>query len=362
MFKYVLVGGKFDDNPKKSGYINKLFDAMMRINKLGVLYNGGTFDELIKIFSAVQEFTVIFWMPDVPNDKEKLVKDIKKECPHSLLITSKNNIKNKYSFLDLVAHALNLKSNLFIEFTKPNDLVLASIYDPLGNSYCQPSDDINLIAVTLMNRINKLLTFTRMNSTQTVETKLRPRIDDEFFELVKKYASVFHECMHSPNTTRMLGNASFRCESGFPSFKYNDCVFVSKRNIDKRDIGIDGFVQTWLDVGYNDLFNSIEELQVHYIDNCKPSVDTPIQLLLYRYYKSIRFMIHSHTYIQNAPFTHEIMPCGAIDEFYEIIKIFPDYTLTNIQLNLKGHGSIVMVRHLEDLKNIQYIPRIIPEI
>jgi ribulose-5-phosphate 4-epimerase/fuculose-1-phosphate aldolase len=140
-------------------------------------------------------------------------------------------------------------------------------------------------------------------------------------------------------------------------------VFVSKRNIDKRDISFNSFVQTCLDIGYSDfLLSNVEELQVHYIGNCKPSVDTPIQLLLYQYYKHIRFMIHSHTYIKNASFTHEIIPCGAIDEFYEIIKIFPDYTLTNIQLNLKGHGSIVMVRHLEDLRNIQYIPRIIPEI
>jgi len=106
----------------------------------------------------------------------------------------------------------------------------------------------------------------------------------------------------------------------------------------------------------------VEELQVFYIGDHKPSVDTPIQLLLYQYYKHIRFMIHSHTYIQNAPYTHDVIPCGAVDEFYEIIKMFSDHTHTNIQLNLKGHGSIVMVKNLEDLKNIQYIPRIIPEI
>lgn len=42
-------------------------------------------------------------------------------------------------------------------------------------------------------------------------------------------------------------NVSFRCEKGFPSFRDKNIIYVSKRNMDKRMIGKEGFVAVNLD-------------------------------------------------------------------------------------------------------------------
>jgi ribulose-5-phosphate 4-epimerase/fuculose-1-phosphate aldolase len=373
MFNCVMIGGKFDDQGgKSSGYIHKLYLALSAVNQHFKLHNGGSFSSLEHIISKLQDFHVIFWMPDVPNDKEKLVLKIKTLYPHSVLITSKNNLMHKYSILEIISKALATKSNLFVVFDSlsggPHN-IQATIYDPLGNCY-GGSLDIEKVAVLLINRIIKLLSFRRMNSVRVSDNVEYPvDVPVEFFDIVKRYAEVFHNCIHPVATTRLLGNASFRCESGFPSFKTETGdVFVTRRNIDKRDISIESFVPVCLKVvnppdgEVYDMWEPTLEY-VGFKGTYKPSVDTPIQLMLYRYYKNIKFMIHSHTYITNAMLTPVDcpIPCGAIEEFYEIVKMFPTRESNFVEINLSGHGSLVMSATLEGLKNINYMPRPMPE-
>jgi len=355
MFRYTVVAGKWGDDPKPSGYARKLFEVMYSINHEGILFNGGTFSELESLVGRLAD--VIFWFPDVSNDKEKLVNRLKAEVPTRILVTSKNNLDSRYGFMQLVSRALKTKSNLFVEFANSNnDLrrIRASVNDPLGNCFCV-STNIDNIATALMCRVNELRRFTRIRSCQYKAEVVKPVISPEFFDLTRKYAEVFHDCIHAKDTTRLLGNVSFRCENGFPSFRGEKQIFVSRRNIDKREIGIDGFVPVDLkgdtSFGYN----------VKYTGDNKPSVDTPIQLLLYRYYYNINFMIHSHTYIKDADFTGSVVPCGAVEEFYEIIKQEPHRHVVIVALNLKGHGSLVMASHYDAFRHINYIPRPSPE-
>lgn len=362
MFKYLFVGGHFGDNPKPSGYARKLFNVLHAINPNGVLHNGGKFHELTAIVTQLKtyvKYDVVFWMPDVSNKREKLLKTIKTVSPHSILIISKNNLDGKYKFIDLVARALQVKANLFVELTKteltPHDII-AGVYDPLGNCFCI-SLDIDKVAVALMDRVQELLRFTRIGSKvydwgKELES---PNIPDEFYNLVRNYADVFHKCIHGVNPSRLLGNASFRCERGFPSFKDGEQVYVSRRNIDKRHIEPAGFVPVKL------VFNNLKKtVNVAYQGEHKPSVDSPVQLMLYHYYRNIKYMIHSHTYIRHAPFTEQRIPCGAIEEFYEIIKVYPSSEHTFLTLNLIGHGSLVMASHVENLQ-VYYYPRKAPE-
>ena len=72
-------------------------------------------------------------------------------------------------------------------------------------------------------------------------------------------------------------------------------------------------------------------------------------------------MIHAHVYIENAPFTKSIIPCGALEEFYEIIKEYPERTDNKYLINLKGHGSLAMSSDVNTLLDIPYYPRPIPE-
>ena len=354
MFSYVLVGGHFNDQGgRESGYIRKLFSSMQAINSNGVLFNGGNFSQLSELINK-NFFQVIFWMPDIPNDKEKLVNKIKVNNPRCILITSKNNLEQKYSLKELISRALSIKSNLFIEFTKIADRCInASIYDPLGNCFCT-SPDIEQVALSLMLRVKELVQFKRINSAYAGPSiKIKETAElSQFLSYVRNYADKFHELIHPLETPRFLGNASFRCECGFPSFKTDNCVYISRRNIDKRNIDVNNFVPI-------DVSMSLGVLQ--YRGDFKPSVDSPIQLLLYNYYENIKYMLHSHTYIKNAPFTERVIPCGAIDEFYEIIKTVPLRKSEVISINLKGHGSLVMAKNVESFKEINYIARPCPE-
>ena len=91
-------------------------------------------------------------------------------------------------------------------------------------------------------------------------------IKSTFLNIVKQYASKFAEAtFETKDVKRFLGNASFRCPKGFPSFREGNYIFVSKRNVNKEFIGIDDFVTVYLEDG-----------KIYYCGNSKPSVDTPI--------------------------------------------------------------------------------------
>ena len=360
MFSYLLIGGHFSDDTaecRPSGYIRKLFHTMKLINPSGDIYNGGQFKDLENILYHTLPYDVILWMPDIPNDKPKLVRKIKKQNPKIILVTSKNNKDRRYSFMELVARALQVKANLFVEFQRGGgEQITASVCDPLGNQYVF-SENVDEIATALICRLRDLCAFTRVGSSVVYsKEKVTPQDNEElrsFLGLVKKHAETFHELIHPVDNSRLLGNASFRCEYGFPSFKKNDQVFISKRNVDKRDIGVEAFVPVNLYYG--------EDPKVFYHGEDKPSVDSPIQLMLYNYYPNIRYMLHSHVYITGAPITSRRIPCGAIEEFFEIIQQFPMRDIDNLSLNLLGHGSLVMAKDISYLENIDYKARAMPE-
>ena len=181
-------------------------------------------------------------------------------------------------------------------------------------------------------------------------------IKSDFFEVIRDYANKFTEStFDTKDVKRFLGNASFRCPKGFPSFRDGKYIFVSKRNIDKRYIDIDEFVPVYMEDG-----------KIYYCGENKPSVDTPIQVRLYNLLPNINYMIHSHCYIKNAPFTINALPCGAIEEVDEILKLLDDYYDNDLYkdlylINLIGHGSIMMSSNIDNIKNIDIKGRKLPE-
>ena len=77
-------------------------------------------------------------------------------------------------------------------------------------------------------------------------------------------------------------------------------------------------------------------------------------------------MIHSHCYIDGAPYTEKSLPCGAVEEVDEIKNLIKeyydnDYNRNFYLINLLGHGSIMMSKNPEQLKNIQMVGRELPE-
>jgi len=363
--KLLFVAGTFDDKGKMSGYAEKFHAHMkyyIKIPRNYTFINGGYASELTDIVKEVKDFDVVIWTANVPNNYPKYVEEIKKVNPKCLLITSKRNDGDKYSFMHLLAKALKIKSNLVIEFKKDDaGIIAATLFDPLGNIFCEDCTDMGVLTKTLFKRIEELLSFTRVQSVcggPIVEDLVLPDDDVElnkFCQLIQGYAAKYHEFVHSNDTSRLLGNVSFRCESGFPSFRdkiRKNIIYVSKRNIDKREIKPDGFVPVML----------TDDSVVHYFGDNKPSVDTPIQIKLYNYYKNVNFILHSHVYVEKGLNTKTIIPCGAVEEFDEIQEALSPYAaIANVKINLKGHGSIVLAYWLPGLENISYIKRAVPE-
>ena len=346
--KVLFVGGSYDDSGGKSSKIAE--EIYERIDGRGVdYYNGGYFSELEKITNDVGEYRVVYWLAKTDSDKPRLVKKLKEINKELIVVGSKRNIDNELSFGEIVYDALSIKANLMVEFGKEDERYTARVLDPLGNVFVS-SSDMALIGEILNERTNEISSYSRVSSCSIGE-KITSRGNEKFYDLIRRYAQKFHDLIHPhPNATqRFMGNASFRCEEGFPSYLEEDLILVSKRNIDKREIDSNGFVAVKLN------------LPVEYYGEKKPSVDTPIQILLYQNYPKIRYMLHSHTYVKGAPFTESVIPCGAIEEFYEIREKFPNRGLSKLLINLRGHGSLVLSSEIEDMEDIDYIPRPIPE-
>ena len=390
--KILIIGGTWSKNPsevKASGLVQKLYNNItnrMWITEPDITFrNGGSYDDLKSYLNPDVTYDIVFWWPNVPDNNLEKLRNIKEIWPHTMLVASKRNDNEKYDFNYLIQHALTLKANLVFEFSKNGDIYNTRILDPLG---CVFYDGTNFEKAvdTSINRLNYLKSITRQKTIQdttdkslvlkwyfdqftqpmTQSNKIIPIPDEQkFVDIVKKFAYEFHKFMpKTVNTTRFVGNASLRknppqvgrCSKGMPSFKKDGYIFVSKRNVDKEFIELDNFVPVYLNENDN---------QLYYCGDDKPSVDAPVQVRLYKVLPNINYMIHSHCYIKDAPFTDTAIPCGAIEEVGEVI-----HTLKNhygsmkkdfYTINLKGHGAIVMCNNLAQFDRVEFVKRNLPE-
>ena len=371
MNKILFVGGNWDlEGGKQSKIINEFAKNLPD----ATVFNGGNYNDLNDILESCIKYDVVIWWANVPNELPKIrnVKDINYK---TMLVSSKRNVDNKYSFQDLLQRSFTLKSNLTIEFSKNNDLYSMRLFDPLGNVWYEGTS-IKECSEELLDRLNFIKGITRESTISSEESvgalawffnmfkeemyksDNNPAIPVKkvFLNLVKEYASKFAEAtFETKDVKRFLGNASFRCPKGFPSFREGKYIFVSKRNVNKEFIGIDEFVPVYLENG-----------KVYYCGDSKPSVDTPIQVRLYELLPNINYMIHSHCYIEGAPFTEKSLPCGAIEEVDEILELLEkeydnDLNKEFYLINLIGHGSIMMSKNPEQLMDIEMIGRKLPE-
>lgn len=383
MNKMLIVGGTFNN---EGGRPSKLIDSMftelaLHSGCLITFINGGTIEELHdRILPSVVDYKVVLWFANVPNDEVKL-RDVKALNPKCILITSKRNDNSKYTFAELISRALAIKANLTIEFSKVDDKFNMMLFDPLGNVFYEGFDVADLCKY-LVRRLEALIEFTRVPTIK--ETTLStPEVPNEkdFFEFAHNCADIFHNLIKpAKGTERFLGNMSFRCQNGFPSFRGNDgIIFVSRRNVDKSDINTESFVPTYLDA-----FNTVK-----YFGDYKPSVDTPVQLNLYKLFPWANYMIHAHCYVDvfGIPGAEQFrtknpIPCGALEEVTEIFNIIPK-TISDppgtvklfnknaprlLAINLTGHGCILIAKDVEILKELQthkdscFVERPLPEL
>lgn len=359
--KALFVGGTFDTN---SGHPSHVIEIMSStLSNMGYLVNcinGGNYAMLQPLLDSAADYDYVFWFANVPNDLPK-VRDVKSVAPKVMLVTSKRNDNEKYSLEDLVQRALGAKSNLLVEFSKnpDNRLFHIRVIDPLGCIWYEGADLKDAVVKT-MNRLRFLRAATRQGTMQ-VNEEATVEVPQDFVDLIRDYAAKMQAVMPAAKETkRFIGNASmkpyfWRCSKGMPSFKTDKAIYVSRRNVDKQFITADDFVPVFL-----------EDSKLCYIGGRKPSVDTPVQVRLYEKLPNIRYMIHTHCYIPDAPFTSEAIPCGAVEEVGEVMRVvnnhYEDRTRSSYVINMLGHGSIIMGATLDDMRGFELVARPFPEI
>lgn len=332
----LIVGGNFDQlTGKHSKIVSKLYDQLS--GKFTTeLINGGNIQEIADI--DFLKYDVVFWSPNISNSEQKIIPNIKAQNKKILLISTKRVIEKSYTDFDVVGHLLKNKSNLGIKITRTNDAYSFKLIDPLGNEYYSGTDIIELCQ-QLSSRIYEIKNLTRIPSKQIGPARAF-EINKDFIQFVKHSAGEFSHYVNAVNPNRLLGNASTRCMFGFPAEKQNERIFVTQRNINKELIDSNGFVEV-----------SANKSLIEYYGNNKPSVDTPIQIRLFDYYKNINFIVHGHVYVDGAKSTRSKIPCGYIEEFNEITELYPDANTELIVVNLTGHGCLILAKNVEDLWN-----------
>jgi len=328
--KTILIGGDFGNIPKSSSVINKLSKFFDDVD----IKNGGTLDDL-KI--NLDGFSLVIWSPNIDNEIDK---QYPKKEKGSVLICTKVLRENR-NYGDAVARIFKMNANAVITIESSSKPFKFQLIDALGNLWCDTSD-LSVLSKSIKDFFSWSKGAIRIDSIKTDFNITKPNQTlISFCDIIKNVA----DKVENERGGRYFGNASTRCSKMFPSLRTEDDFLVSGRNIPKDRISIDDFV-------FVKLGDEVDTVgKVIYSGNRKPSVDTPIQLVLYRKYLNINFMIHGHAYIDGVDFTKHYFPCGDLRECEELLNKFPSDNKSFI-LNLKNHGFIIATDTIEKIKEI----------
>ena len=292
-----------------------------------------------------------------------------------MLITAKWNHRRKIPFVAMNMHTLEHKANLTLELLGNNEqLDEIHVYDPLGCSWYR-GGNLQDALIASIGRLGYLRSITRRKTIPSTApglmlswyfdafkvpeapSNIQITIPDEqtFVDVVTQYSDDFMRLRGQDMPLGSSGRPQVgRCLQGMPSFRCENKAFLSPRVPSQRYIRLEDFIPCYMDGNI-----------LRYGGGNKPSVDAPIHLALYERLPNINYILHAHDYIEGAPFTTQSIPCGALEEVQEvmdaIVAYYGDTNLPAYQINLKGHGSLLMASTVAGLCNVHYIKRQLPE-
>ena len=352
--KALAVVGRFEDNGGRESSIGRILTQELGWESI----NGGNIDILQSIDAKL--YDVILWMPDIPNTyPDKILPRLKVANRKLVLISSKacrdeGHMFGGYNDADVVGRLLKSKSNLGIAIYDTNGHYFFHLIDPLGNIYAD-TYDISELATAIRDRVADLLGVLRCSSNIN-GPRIDFEVDDKFLVIVRRFGVEFAKYVNAINPNRYLGNAATRCAFGFPAERLGDTldkkgfsIAVSRRDVPKDSITSADFVEV-----------SQASNTVLYNGTTKPSVDAPVQLMLFQYFEQIKYMIHGHVYVEGAPTTSHKFPCGDMREFYDTSKIVDKHS-DGFAINLFGHGCLIACRDLAYFDTVKLKARPFPE-
>jgi len=324
MSKLIIVGGSID---RPSGVITKLhylFKAISNFKNIDVFNGVGTPKD-------ISTADMVLWFPDIDN-KEIKTYPIKKQG--AVLLCSKV-MRNDTTRIDAVTRIFKMHGNAVTMIRKDKNSFEFELVDALNNTWIKTSN-LKLFVDTICEfyswtQNSKRFSLIHTPTHDSMWTLGEPDGLKDFIGINRALAlKVAAGCKN-----RYFGNFSTRCTKLFPSKKISPTVFAfSPRNTDKRSITSKDLVLTSFKKYYGDR---------------KPSVDTPVQLELYKNHPHINFMIHGHAYIKDCPYsTNKYFPCGDLREVDEILTLIEKGA---IRINLRKHGFLLIGETIDDFYN-----------
>lgn len=316
----IIVGGSENKKSKIVQYIAEELEVLEMIN--GNL----TTDNLHTACYTINqdEHDMILWIPDIDNSEDKIYPE---KPIGSVLICSKVMRTNNY--VEAVKRIFMMNANAVISINKDTKPYTFNFIDALGNSW-----GITQSIEELCYIIKDFYYFTksakRMSLIKSENFDIDLRHEDiiKLIDINKRVSTSVEERFNE----RYFGNLSTRCFKLFPSKRIDVGFLFSARNTDKR----------FLDI--NDMIFVKDN---KYFSNRKPSVDTPVQLELYRKYPKINYMIHGHAYIKDAQFSKRYCLCGDVSEADCL-----DLEENGGVVNLINHGFLIYGTSLEQIEYI----------
>lgn len=333
--RILLIGGTFDNKyGKESGIIRQMEKIMKDMGLNVYCINGGHTDEL-KSLANSGRYNIKLWFPNMSNEVEKM--EVKKD---KVLVVSKHG----KTFEDAQTRALMFRANMFVHFTpfEMEDIIIdrkfyrMTVADTLGAEWYY-GKDIQKATSAMIRRAMQIANFTRESITNAISSEKDYSVDDELKSLVALNKSICPK----DYTPRAMGNIFYRCTKGFPLMRGGECMFfASPRNVPKSTLECNQMVPlVW------------EQDEYMYVGDVKPSLDTPVQLRLMHLLPKINFMLHGHVLKQNYRNTKNVIPCGCIEEVYDVLMLV-NRNAEAFGVNLRGHGYLIGASTLEKLVEV----------
>lgn len=333
--KTLIVGGNIRAKIS-SGTISKLASYFFDMQDCQVTYFNNTIPT-----KSIEKNDLIIWAPNFPNDWPKVYPKKKKGA---VLICTKV-MREGYTQVDAVSRIFKMHGNAVIAIykNKPRKFNFEFI-DALGNVWIK-TDNIESLALRISDfyswsasQIRKSLKQIKIKDPITFRSEKTQRFIDLNIQLAEKIKSRFN--------ARYFGNFSTRCMALFPTMRseFSHKILVSPRNTNKQQLTTDDFVLV-----------DIDKMECY--GDRKPSVDTPIQIHLYKNFDDVNYMIHGHAFIKNALQTYGYYPCGDMREAYHLHDFFLEGTRV---INLRKHGFLIAAKNLDFIEhcieNMVFVP------
>lgn len=325
MDKVVIVGGSIG---KPSGVIHKVGGIFNEIYPGNVMcYNG-----LEQKLPEIGGYTLAMWWPDIDN---KTPKTYPRKDKGAVLICSKV-MRPEVTKIEALTRIFRMSGNAVVLIRKENSPFNFELVDALNNTWVNTQD-----LKTLSEAIDRLYRWSRNSVRKSLvqspdDYVLWMSNDNYDIPAFMQMNSSLAEKITNQCGSRFFGNFSTRCTKLFPSLvRTDDHTFMfSPRNSDKRSLTLGDMVLTTTE---------------SYYGSRKPSVDTPVQIDIYKARPEIKFMIHGHATITNAPTTREYFPCGDMREVPGVLELLQ---AGHKAINLKNHGFLIVASNLTELANI----------